>query len=100
MYKRQASILKAPVTLSGIKKDVLFFSNVYTVSNRYNMTVSASTDLGETWSEANRLLIDERPCYGYSCLTAINSQTIGLIYEGTRDLYFVNIPVKDVFKVK
>ena len=95
-----ASILKAPVTISGIKKDILFFSNVYTVSNRYNMTVSASADLGESWSEANRLLIDERPCYGYSCLTAINSQTIGLIYEGTRDLYFVNIPVKDVVKVK
>lgn len=95
-----ASILKAPVTVSGIKKDILFFSNVYTTFNRYNMTVSASTDLGETWSEANRLQIDERPCYGYSCLTALNSQYIGLIYEGTRDLYFVKIAVKEVLKFK
>jgi len=95
-----ASILKVPVSISGIKKDIVFFSNVFTVANRYNMTVSASTDLGETWSEANRLLVDERACYGYSCLTTINSESIGLIYEGIRDLYFIKIPVKDVLKIK
>jgi sialidase-1 len=93
-----ASIIKARVNVKAAMKDVLFFSNVATTSGRYNMTVKASLDLGETWLPVNQLLIDERQCYGYSSLTKIDDNTIGLLYEGTKDLYFVKIPVSEIIK--
>jgi sialidase-1 len=92
----QASIIKATVNVKGKKQVVLFFSNPATTSGRYNLTIKASLDLGQTWLPANELLIDERPCYGYSSLVKIDDNTIGLLYEGTRDLYFVKLPVKDI----
>jgi len=90
------SLIKARVLVHGKMKDVLFFSNPATKSGRYNMTIKASLDMGVTWLDANQLLIDERQCYGYSCLTKIDDNTIGILYEGIRDLYFVKILVKDV----
>lgn len=93
-----ASIIKAKVNVKGVMRDVLFFSNVSTPLGRYNMTIKASLDLGETWLDANQLLIDERQCYGYSCLTKIDDNTIGLLYEGIKDLYFVKIPVNEIIK--
>ena len=94
----QASIIKARVNVKGTMQDVLFFSNPHTTSGRYNMTIQASLDLGETWQPANQLLIDERDCFGYSSLTKIDDNTIGILYEGIRDLYFMRIPVKDIIK--
>lgn len=94
----QGSIIKARVKVKGVMKDVLFFSNVATTSGRYNMTVKASLDMGRTWLPANALLVDERPCFGYSSLTKIDENTIGLLYEGIRDLYFVKLPVSEVIK--
>lgn len=93
-----ASIIKAKVMVGGISKDVLFFSNPDTKSGRYNIAIKASLDLGQTWLPANQLLIDERQCYGYSSLTKIDDNTIGILYEGTKDLYFVKIPVSDIIK--
>ena len=61
-----------------------FFSNPNTSSGRYNITIKASLDLGQTWLPANQLLIDERQCYGYSSLTKVDDHTIGLLYEGTK----------------
>ena len=78
--------------------DVLFFSNPSTTSGRYNITVKASLDLGETWLPVNQVLVDARPCYGYSSLTKIDDHTIGILYEGTKDLYFVKLPVSDIIK--
>jgi sialidase-1 len=43
-------------------------------------------------------LIDERLCYGYSALTRVDENTIGLLYEGSRDLYFVKVPVNEMLK--
>ena len=90
------SIIKARVNVKGQMKDVLFFSNANSPSGRYNITIKASLDLGETWMPANKLLIDERPCYGYSSLTKVDDQTIGILYEGIKDLYFMKIPVNDI----
>lgn len=92
------SIIKASVKTGGLLKDVLFFSNANTSSGRYNITIKASLDLGESWPAAKQLLIDERNCYGYSCLVRINEDSIGILYEGTRDLYFVPVPVSAIIK--
>jgi sialidase-1 len=92
------SIIKASVKVKGVMKDVLFFSNPNTASGRYDITIKASLDLGETWLPTNQLLIDERPCYGYSSLTKIDDNTIGILYEGSKDLYYVNLPVSEIIK--
>lgn len=93
-----ASLIKATVQTGGVAKPILFFSNPNTTSGRYNITIKASLDLGESWKLPHQLLIDERNCFGYSSLTTIDATTIGLLYEGSRDLYFIKIPVKDILK--
>ncbi len=93
-----ASIIKANVQTKGQKRDVLFFSNVASSTARVDMTVKASLDLGESWQSAHQLLIDERRSFGYSALTQIDANTVGLLYEGARDLYFVRIPVSEIIK--
>jgi sialidase-1 len=92
------SLIKAKVKINGLMKDILFFSNPNTVSGRYNITIKASLDFGQTWLPANQLLIDERNCYGYSSLTQMDENTIGILYEGTKDLYFVKVPVSEIVK--
>lgn len=93
-----ASIIKAPVKVDGKLQDVLFFSNVASKNAREHMTVKASLDLGESWQPQHQLMVDERKSYGYSALTRIDEQTVGLLYEGVRDLYFIRIPVKDIIR--
>jgi sialidase-1 len=44
------------------------------------------------------LLIDERLCFGYSAPTKVDENTIGLLYEGSRDLYFVKVHVSEMLK--
>jgi len=92
------SIIKANVKIKGVMKEVLFFSNPNTTNGRYDITIKASLDLGETWLPANQILIDERNCYGYSSLTQIDAETIGILYEGSRDLYYVKVPVASIIK--
>jgi sialidase-1 len=62
------------------------------------MTIKASADAGESWPAKWQLLIDERGSFGYSAQTGIDNHTIGLLYEGIRELYFVRIPIKDILK--
>ena len=92
------SIIKAKVKVNNVLKEVLFFSNPATTSGRFNITIKASPDMGETWQPAHQLLVDERLGYGYSSLTTIDENTIGILYEGIRELYFVAIPVKDIIR--
>lgn len=93
-----ASLIKARVKVKGVMRDVLFFSNPNTTSGRYNMTIKASLDLGQTWLPAHQLLVDERQGYGYSSLTKIDDHTIGILYEGIKDLYFLKIQVNEIIK--
>lgn len=90
------SLIKAGVTVKDSRKEVLFFSNPRSDCRRDHITIQASLDLGASWQPAHRLLIDERSCYGYSALTRIDDHTIGLLYEGTKDLYFVRVPVGEI----
>lgn len=92
----QAAIIKERVAVGGTEKDILFFSNVNSIGRRVDMTVKASLDLGESWPSEHTLLVDERPCYGYSSMSKVDDHTIGLLYEGERALYFVRIPVADI----
>ncbi len=94
----QASLISADITISGVKNHVLFFSNPNNKSSRSNMTIKASLDDGMAWPEEYQVEINQEEGYGYSCLTMVDEKTIGILYEGVKDLYFQKIPVNDLFK--
>lgn len=81
-------------------KDVggwLLFSNPDSLTGRDHITIKASPDGGRSWPEENRLLLDEGRSAGYSCMTMIDEQTIGILYEGSQaHMTFQRIPLADV----
>ncbi|NMC37695.1 MAG: exo-alpha-sialidase, partial [Bacteroidales bacterium] len=94
-----ASLISADLGLNGEKKHVLFFSNPDNKSSRTNMTIKASLDEGLTWPEEYQIEIYEPESFGYSCLTMIDDQTIGILYEGTGELYFQKIAIADILNL-
>ncbi len=92
-----ASIIACDVNLKGIMKKVLFFSNPDHTSERKNMTIKASLDNGNSWPEELKIVLRRDTGDGYSCLTMVDDSTLGIIYEGKKDLYFQKIPVRDFF---
>lgn len=91
-----ASIIGANVWVGKENKKVLFFSNPADKYRRINMTIKASLDEGMTWPEQYHLLIHAPEGFGYSCLTMVDEQHVGIVYEGNRNLIFQKIPVSDI----
>ena len=61
------------------------------------MTIKASLDGGLTWLPENSLLLDEEEGWGYSCLTMIDEDTVGILYEGsTSQLVFQAVKLADI----
>lgn len=92
-----ASFIRVAFEVYGIKNSVLAFSNPANKKNRDSLTVKFSLDEGKTWRGfKNRpILIDERDSYGYSCLTKINENYLGLLYEGIDDILFVKVKIPE-----
>ena len=93
-----ASFTMLDMKVGGKVKPIVLFSNVEDSYSRVKMTIKASMDLGETWQEKNKLLFDERRSYGYSCIVGIDQTTVGVLYEGRGDIYFVRLPITDIIK--
>lgn len=91
-----AGFTKANVQTKEGLKDILFFSNPNSSLSRINMSIRASKDFGNTWPFS--LLVDERSTFGYSAMVRLDEKTIGLIYEGIRDIYFVRVPVNEIVR--
>ena len=92
-----ASIHKHNYSVDGEKKSILLFSNPESRTQRENMTIKVSFDDGLTWPEENKVLLDAGRGRGYSCLTSIDENTIGILYESSQaDLVFQRIPLKDL----
>ncbi len=78
-------------------RHVLFFSNPNDKHARRNITIQASLDNGKSWPESHRVLLDEGSGYGYSCLTVLDDETLGILYESSRaDMTFQKIPITDL----
>ena len=93
----QASIISTDLIISGKKQQVLFFSNPNSKTDRSHMTIKASLDGGLTWPEAYQVELNAENGFGYSCMSMVDNQTIGIVYEGVKELYFQKIPVSDIF---
>lgn len=94
-----ASIIKVPADKNVYGKDLLIFSNPADRKSRKNMTIKISTDNGMTWKSENSLLLDSECGWGYSCLTMIDRETIGILYESsTAQMLFQAVKLKDILK--
>ena len=91
-----ASLIAAEIETDGTARQVLFFSNPDSKVSRTNMTIKASTDGGLTWPEEFHTELNEAGGYGYSCMTMTDENTVGIVYEGVKELYFQKVPVKDI----
>ena len=92
-----ASLIDVDAELGKDAGNWLLFSNPDSLSGRHHMTIKASSDQGQTWPKQHRLLLDEGRGGGYSCLSMIDDQTVGILYEGSQaHMTFQRVPLKDV----
>ncbi len=91
-----ASLLSVDYQTEGQTQKILLFSNPNDKYNRINMTIKASTDNGHSWPAA--LQINQDAGFGYSCMTPIDSQTVGIVYEGSHDIIFQRIKIADILE--
>ena len=75
----------------------LLFSNPNSLRGRRRMTIKASNDAGLTWPEARQVLLDEAPSAGYSCMSMIDENTVGILYEGSQaHMTFQRVPLVEL----
>lgn len=94
-----ASLISVKAKDNVLGKDLLIFSNPNSTSARKDLTIKISMDGGKTWSADHQLLLDEDYNWGYSCLTMIDKETIGILYESSvAHMTFQSIKLKDIVK--
>ena len=94
-----ASLINVKAEDNSLGRDILLFSNPATSKGRHHMTIKASLDGGYTWLENNSLLLDEEELWGYSCLSMIDEQTVGIVYEAsTAQLAFQAVKLEEILK--
>ena len=105
MHPTDRNTLQDPVCMASLLRlehkthgPLLFFSNPNTRSGRYNMTLKVSSDEGMTWPEKHHTLYDSRHGSGYSCLTPVGDDHIGVYYEGPHEIYYLRFKIEDLIK--
>lgn len=78
-----ASLISVKAKDNALNKDILLFSNPNTVKGRHHITIKASLDGGITWLPEHQVMLDEGEGWGYSCLTMIDKETVGILYESS-----------------
>lgn len=90
-----ASLISVKAADNVLGKDILIFSNPNTTNARKNITIKVSLDGGHTWE--HQQLLDEGENWGYSCLTMVDKETIGILYESSvAHMTFQCIKLKDI----
>ncbi len=90
----QASLLRIEHKTHG---PLLFFANPPQPRGRHHMTIKVSADEGMTWPAKWHTLVDEGTT-SYSCLTRVDAEHIGLVYETPRELQFVRYSIEELMK--
>ena len=94
-----ASLIKVEAKDNVLNKGILLFSNPNTTKGRHSITIKASLDGGLTFPNEYDVLLDEGHGWGYSCLTMIDKETVGILYEGsTAHMVFQAVKLKDIVK--
>lgn len=96
-----ASLIRVKAEENSLGRDILFFSNPNSTTGRNHITIKASLDGGLTWKEENSVMLDAENGWGYSCLTMIDQDTIGILYESSKaHLLFQAIKIDNIVKTK
>lgn len=94
-----ASLISVKAKDNVLNKDLLIFSNPNTTKGRHDLTIKISLDGGVTWLPEHQLLLDEGENWGYSCLTMVDKETIGILYESSvAHMTFQAVKLKDIVK--
>lgn len=94
-----ASLLHVPAWENALGRDLLLFSNPDTTKGRNHLTIKASLDGGDTWLAEHALLLDEEENWGYSCLSMIDPETVGILYESSAaQLLFQAVKLRDIIR--
>ena len=94
-----ASLIHVEAKDNILDKDILLFSNPNTTRGRNHITIKASLDGGLTWLPEHQLMLDEGEGWGYSCLTMIDRETIGILYESSAaHMTFQAVKLKDLIR--
>ena len=92
-----ASLIHVAAEENVLGRDLLIFSNPDTEKGRKDMTIKISLDGGKTWLPEHQLLLDEGYNWGYSCLTMIDRETVGILYESSvANMTFQAIKLRDI----
>ena len=92
-----ASLIRVKATDNCLGKELLLFSNPNTTKGRHHITIKASLDGGLTWPEDHQVLLDADDGWGYSCLSMIDKETIGIFYESSvAQMTFQAVKLKDL----
>ena len=96
-----ASLIKVDAKDNITGKKLLLFSNPNTTNGRHHITIKASLDGGFTWSTEHQVLLDEAEGWGYSCLSMIDGETVGIFYESSvAHMTFQAIKLTDLITLK
>lgn len=90
----QASLLR--IHLKDGRKALAFFNPADTL-DRIHSTLKLSLDEGKSWPEKYHTLVYEPDSYGYSCLTQLDSTTLGVLYEGVGELYYQRLELDKIY---
>jgi sialidase-1 len=94
-----ASLFQHKYTVHGKQQSVLVFLNPHSTTARDHITLQASFDDGKTWPVNKHILLDELSGRGYSCITSVDNNTIGVLYESSQaQLVFQSINLKDIIE--
>ncbi len=82
---------------SKFDNQFLLFSNPNSLRGRNHMTIKVSQGGGATWPIEHQVLLDEQGGAGYSCMSMIDAETVGILYEGSQaQMTFQRIKINDI----
>lgn len=94
-----ASLIHVKAGDNVLNRDLLIFSNPNTTKGRHHTTIKISLDGGVTRLPEHQLLLDEDNNWGYTCLTMVDKETIGILYESSvAHITFQAIKLKDIVR--
>ena len=94
-----ASLIHVKAGENVLNRDLLIFSNPNTTKGRHHITIKISLDGGVTRLPEHQLLLDEDNNWGYTCLTMVDKETIGILYESSvAHITFQTIKLKDIVR--
>lgn len=92
-----ASIHKHIYRQNGREESMLLFVNPESYSKRNHITLKVSYDDGKTWPDEKKILLDEYNSRGYSCITSVDENTIGILYESSQaDMVFQQVKLNEL----